>query len=787
MADFISLGTAPTGEGGDSVREANTKINALVAQSLAAPGIMAQNGGAFEIVSPEDPGSFNNWQTLGDVIDGLVALGLFLPPVPPPVPTNLQIIGGNSATTLSWNASDGAATYDLQSSSDNLNWTIVSSAQSGLTFIDSGATTTAAPTGLAYYRVRATSQFGVNSAYTSSVNASPWLVYDLTTGVNGTLLTAHTPNINQVGTGYVSPGLGAVLDGDLQITGNKLVIHGASTSGVYSFTKDTGQKDYRITVKLQASNSVRVRYVDNSNTFLISIFTGNFCIFEVNSGSTTQRAQASVTITPGVDYEADITLAGTGISATLDGAHPLSYTISGSYAGSLSSTIIGGALNGTGAMSDIRFAVANPLPGLIMWLRGLAGFSPSTWTDQSGSGNSPTQSTSGNQLASIADGLGGQTIVRAVDAARIMNAGNIQPTNASFCKVALFKCSDLTQPNNLISGSNADGAHAFRLAGSQFPESDIYASGTPVTQIASTVGVGSPQTNWALVILNCWYSNPYGSGHVSPATLQEHLYVNSVGGAFTKFPGETQVTSSTLSVAGLQGSTSAGFVGDIAELLLTNSIIGPTAADVNRLIAKINTTYTLTFPLFTKQVLYIGDSITAGYKADASGASWVDLIENSAPTRWHTNKGQASVGALDLLAEDAQYLPFVACGIPTACTVFAGTNDVALYGQTGSQTYTAIQNFCLALKAAGPCTIVVVGMLPRGSGSVETNRVILNGLLLAGYTGFADGYADVTTIPMGQPGANTNLTYYNSDQTHPNDTGMADLYTLISGVLTPLW
>ena len=35
--------------------------------------------------------------------------------------------------------------------------------------------------------------------------------------------------------------------------------------------------------------------------------------------------------------------------------------------------------------------------------------------------------------------------------------------------------------------------------------------------------------------------------------------------------------------------------------------------------------------------------------------------------------------------------------------------------------------------------------------------------------------------------ANDDATYYNADKIHPNDAGHAALYTLISGVLSPLW
>ncbi|CAN5484325.1 hypothetical protein BH10PLA2_BH10PLA2_17590 [soil metagenome] len=368
-----------------------------------------------------------------------------------------------------------------------------------------------------------------------------------------------------------------------------------------------------------------------------------------------------------------------------------------------------------------------------------------------------------------------------------MNVSSIQPTSAAFTKVALFKSSDLNEANHLLSGSNADGAHAFFLNASQFPESDIYSSGSPVKNIGSTTGVGSPQTNWAIAILNAWFSDPAASSHIDPPTLHQSIYVNGTGGAFTKLPATTMPSSGTLSLGGLQGSTTSGFTGDIAELMLSTTSGGPSAADINRLIALINNTYALSIPFFTKQVLYIGDSITAGYIASGGGGSWVSSIAALSPTRWHVNKGQASVGAEDIIIQmPVQNGPIAGCGVSTSCVVFVGTNSISLYSKTGAQTYASIQTICQNLRTSGASKIVVVTMLPRGSG-VEAERQNLNNALRVGYAGFADVLADVETLAMGAAGANANTLWYNVDGTHPNDTGHALLAGLISGCLTSIW
>jgi lysophospholipase L1-like esterase len=699
----------------------------------------------------------------------------------PARPTNLTPIGGDGTVKLFWTAVNGATSYDVQSSPDNVTWTTISAAQTPISFTDAAAPTTAATTGTAYYRIRANGATG-SSSYCSSVSASPFLMYDLTTGTNGTVATAHTPDLH-LGNAYEM----VSADGAIQITSNKFVTKTNATSGILILAQETGQKDVTMTALIQSSDGIRARVVDASNSWMISIFSGHFSIYEYKAGVATQKADDNtVSITAGLDYLVSVTVIGNNIVATLNGAHQISATISSSYAGALTATKHGWSLNNTGAISKLSITAASPLPGMAMWLRGLAGATVSTWSDQSHNGADANQATGANQMSVQTNVLNGQTIMRG-NAASIMNVSNIQPTNTSFVKVALFKSSNLAGANHLMSGSNADGAHAFRLNGSQFPESDIYASGSPVVHVMSSQGVGSPQTNWALAILNAWYSDPAASSHISPETLQEALYVNSVAGAFTKANAETMVSSATLSVGGLQGSTTLGFVGDIAELMLSTSSRGPSAADINRLIALVNSTYALSIPFFTKQVLYIGDSITAGYRATAGGGSWASTIAAANPTRWHLNKGQASAGLADMVTEaSVQFSTLAGCGVSTSVVIFAGTNDIALYTKTGAQAFTSLLSLCSTLRTAGAAKIAVVTMLPRGAGS-ETERQNLNNAIRADGLAHFDAVADVETLSMGAAGANSNTTWYNVDGTHPNDLGHAQLANLISGVMSSIW
>jgi lysophospholipase L1-like esterase len=698
----------------------------------------------------------------------------------PARPTGLILIGGDNTVKVFWNMVDDATGYDVQSSTDGVTWSTISAAQTPNSYNDTAAPASASPiTGLINYRVRAKNGTG-SSSWTSSLTASPYILFDATNGLNGTLAPTHTPNI-QLGNPYNTPS-----DGTVQITNNKFVPGTSASSGVILLTMETGQKDVVMTGLIQIGDSICLRVINAANRWLVGVSSNRFSLFEIKAGVATEKDFKVVATSTGVDYAVAVTVIGKSISASLNGANDLSATISSSYAAALSSTLHGWSLNNSGAISKLTIAAASPLPGMIGWWRGLNGATADTWSDQSHNGADATQATGDNQMTVQTNVLNGQTVMRA-NAASIMNFSNIQPTSASFTKIALFKSSDLTKANHLMSGSNADGAHAFFLNSTQFPESAVYASGSPVKSIGSTIGVGSPQANWALAILNAWFSDPASSSHINPDTLHQSLYVNGIGGAFTRLAATTMPSSGTLSLGGLQGSTTAGFTGDIAELLLSTTAGGPSAADMNRLIAMINNTYALSIPFFTKQVLYIGDSITAGYIASAGGGSWASTIAASAPTRWHVNKGQASIGAEDIVAMmSVQHGPIAGCGVETACVVFVGTNSIALYSKTGAQVYASLQTICQTLRASGASKIVVVTMLPRSVGT-EIERQNLNNALRSDYESFADALADVETLSMGAAGANANTTWYNADGTHPNDTGHGLLAGLISGVMTPIW
>lgn len=126
------------------------------------------------------------------------------------------------------------------------------------------------------------------------------------------------------------------------------------------------------------------------------------------------------------------------------------------------------------------------------------------------------------------------------------------------------------------------------------------------------------------------------------------------------------------------------------------------------------------------------------------------------------------------------------------------TNDMQLGGATPTVAYNNLVDWCVQLRSAQPDAIIIVPtMLPRGTlltrqndadllDDTTTNGKIRNHLVQDGH---ADYLCDVAAdLLMGQYLQNTDVTYYNADGIHPNDTGFQRLvdnyiYPLINSVL----
>lgn len=431
-------------------------------------------------------------------------------------------------------------------------------------------------------------------------------------------------------------------------------------------------------------------------------------------------------------------------------------------------------------------AAGPPLANSLAWLRGVIGFTVGMWSTQDGTGNNATQATGGRQMAAAAGVLGGKAVVRSADAGRSMNFANILPLAASFTLGVLYKLSDQTGPNHAFCGNAAADTAVYVVLDGTAPDKPAYGiwhpGGTAVNQLVSTAGQGNPQTNWVLAFVTVMENpSPNSGGPVYNAAW----YLNNVCGGISKTFDALNPGSATLTFGGPQNNPVLGFVGDCAEVFVTGSV--PTAAAINNTINMVNATYGLTLTPFAKQVLFVGDSITAGGKATTGGGSFASLLSASSVNRYYVNTGEPTGTTANIISVLASRLyPYTSCGVATTCVIMLGTNDLST-SVAGTTIWANIQTIIAGLRANGASKVVLFTCLPCGGGAVETQRQVVNNAIRASGTSVADAIADVETISMGAAGANTNTTWYNADTIHPNDTGHANLETLLATVIGPIW
>lgn len=113
-------------------------------------------------------------------------------------------------------------------------------------------------------------------------------------------------------------------------------------------------------------------------------------------------------------------------------------------------------------------------------------------------------------------------------------------------------------------------------------------------------------------------------------------------------------------------------------------------------------------------------------------------------------------------------------GFKNVVVIWGGDNDFTINGQTASQVYTTMTSYVAARHAVG-WQVVVATTLSRSPSTFDAAfKVPYNTLILANTAG-ADGVVDFSGTPLGCNGCYTNLTYYQSDQIHPNQTSITNI------------
>jgi lysophospholipase L1-like esterase len=180
----------------------------------------------------------------------------------------------------------------------------------------------------------------------------------------------------------------------------------------------------------------------------------------------------------------------------------------------------------------------------------------------------------------------------------------------------------------------------------------------------------------------------------------------------------------------------------------------------------------------TNQVLFLGDSITAGNhvpagqdiptKVAASYSAIAAHYQNLGIGSTYANEdGSHTDGGQGVTADGL----FDGTKQVNIAVIFFGANDVA-DAATRLNFTTAFKTYCLARRSAG-FKILIVSTLPNTaitSNGFESTRLSANTTNLSDGT-FWDYFANVAADPiMGLQATNSNATYY-SDGVHPTPTG----------------
>jgi lysophospholipase L1-like esterase len=184
----------------------------------------------------------------------------------------------------------------------------------------------------------------------------------------------------------------------------------------------------------------------------------------------------------------------------------------------------------------------------------------------------------------------------------------------------------------------------------------------------------------------------------------------------------------------------------------------------------------------------IGDSITVGFEAATPYCSLLTLTNQPAYTI--TNWGISGVSILAINGSEMNRVAprCTSIGGPANALVFAGTNDFTAVVEPVSAVFANLMAEVQTLKTAG-CRVFVGTMLSRtGSqalGTLDSIKDSYDGLILSqAKSGGADGVVDFAANPLlGADGAFANLTYFNTDGTHPTTVGQGLLASAFSNVL----
>ena len=399
------------------------------------------------------------------------------------------------------------------------------------------------------------------------------------------------------------------------------------------------------------------------------------------------------------------------------------------------------------------------ISGLQLWLKSTDGITESSlrvsaWADQSGNSNNVTQSEPTDQPFLITDNWNRPAI----------SFGN-SDSEDTFMVVPAGVAVNMSTGHSVFAVSRT------------YKEPSV----NPIINFTGLHGVLGHFTR-------VLFTRGGGSNRLS---TQAHNHSRSVVGFTADSTGVDFYTeTATDSASAVSGSNTAGWVGrwnsdtsstlsgDIYEILVFNRKLS--AVEATRIVTYLASKYHV-LPVTTKTVIE-GDSIALGtgsthncnipahinfaglgittWAHGTSSDTWVDIdADLSTLTSTHLDAGLSQNRLL----------------------VICGSND--LVTQTANTVISRATSYAADAKTDGWDELIFCTVLPRNN-ITESVRVDYNNQLVALAGGNIDKVVDVRDdADIGAAGANTNLSFYDADQIHPNSAGYAKFATLIAATL----
>lgn len=176
-----------------------------------------------------------------------------------------------------------------------------------------------------------------DTADLTSTAAPAFLIQDTFTDIDGTLLIAHTPDIDTVGGGWITyQWADATPLAVAEIQSNQCSMNSAASGDRVVCVIDSGAADITVSAKVQftaASSDCGImirhsRTVGNRNDGigirLKNTGTNTFSITEILNNAPSDLATVDVVLNPSTEYTVEVIATGTSVTATLNGGNQIS-------------------------------------------------------------------------------------------------------------------------------------------------------------------------------------------------------------------------------------------------------------------------------------------------------------------------------------------------------------------------------------------------------------------------------------------------------------------------------